>query len=266
MKDIILLAAGQNTKMFPFDLCTPKHLRNVLGKPLIRYNIESLRTFTDDPIHIMCLDDCRGMLADSLRDISNIHIHTIDKTQGTSDTVLSALPYVLSDSCVVLYADTYIEPQDLQRLYNAQDITVLAFPCTTATNDAICLDIDNDTVTTIGAHLRNETFSYVFGGFHLTKSYEEELVCTPEFFPGMKVGQAAPKERYIEASLYNYRKNHPVRAIIGQHEFFDIDKPWDLYELNLHVLKQTFAGISGNTLSPDSCIDPTAVIEGKLIM
>ena len=55
MREIIILAAGTGTKMFPYDMVGSKTMRPAAGIPIMGHMVHALRSFSGAPIHIMTL-------------------------------------------------------------------------------------------------------------------------------------------------------------------------------------------------------------------
>ncbi|MEA4911573.1 MAG: NTP transferase domain-containing protein [Oscillospiraceae bacterium] len=263
MKEIIILAAGEGKKMFPFDLCANKAARKVMGTPLLLYNIRALRALTDAPIRIITLDKYKGTLSEIVRNVPGVGVETVERTRGTADTLLAAMETSAAQEFIALYADTLLAPADVKRLWEAPSPSALVFSLDVPQGERICCNLSGSRIAAIGAHHRGDAMTHCFGGFALPAAFARELRCTPEYFPNMKCGEGAPCERYLEAALSQYMANGgAVAAVEGAEKLFDIDKPWQLLEANMAVLAAECGKLTANELAEGASIDPSARIGG----
>lgn len=263
MREIILLAAGRGSKMFPYDAVGSKTMRAVAGESILAHMVYSLREFTAAPIHIVTLHCHSGAVGLSFECVEGVRVHTMEQSGGTAETLLEGLRYVEGEDILALYGDTWINPEDLKMLYHRSAPAALCYPLNGERSmDWLCAAVEGGTVSAIGAHHRGERMTHRLAAFALPTSFARRLELTPEYFPGMKVGEGAPLERYVEAALSVSLPQCPLAAVEGKGRYFDVDKPWHLLELNEHLVHRLCGALTENTLGEGSTVSPLADVRG----
>lgn len=202
MREIIILAAGTGTKMFPYDMVGSKTMRPVAGIPIMGHMVHTLRSFSGAPIHIMTLKKYYGATALYFEGMDGVQVHALDQSGGSADTLLAGMRLVSGGDVLVVSGDTWIDPQDLKALHSRSGPAALCCPLNGERSmDWICARLDGGRVAEIGAHHRGGSMTHRLAAFVLPVSFARRLELTPEYFPGMKVGEGAPMERYVEAAL-----------------------------------------------------------------
>jgi bifunctional UDP-N-acetylglucosamine pyrophosphorylase/glucosamine-1-phosphate N-acetyltransferase len=261
MREVIILAAGRGSKFFPFDKVGSKTMRPVGCKPLLAHLVDSIRTFCEATVHLVTLEEYQGTIASYFEDHKNVIVHTIKESGGSAETLLEGWSHTSADSLMVLHGDTIIDKESLRRLWEAEAPSVLVFPVRGRASDWICCSIETGCIKAIGAHHRGKEMTHQMAGFVVPRSFEKNLFNTPEYFPGMKVGQGAPHERYVEAALSRYLRKNRITAIEALC-YFDIDKPWQLLEANQDWVNRECGALSSHVLGEGSSIDSSADIRG----
>ncbi|MDR1307881.1 MAG: NTP transferase domain-containing protein [Treponema sp.] len=264
MREIIILAGGRGSKMFPFDKVGSKTMRPLGNRPLLVRMVDTLRSFTGDPVHIVTLEEFAGTIAAAFADYGAVFVHPLQETNGSAETLLAGLGHIESETFLVLHGDTLVDGESLRTLWNAAAPSVLVYPVQGSPSDWICCIPEDGRLKEIGAHHRGSAMTHQMAGFVLPRSFRTALLYTPEYFPGMKAGEGAPRERYLEAALSLYLAKNPVAALPGRGLFFDIDKPWHLGEANRALVEQECAGLGTAELGEGSSIDAAADIRGSV--
>jgi bifunctional UDP-N-acetylglucosamine pyrophosphorylase/glucosamine-1-phosphate N-acetyltransferase len=262
MREIIILAAGRGSRMFPFDKVGSKTMRPAGNRPVLVRLVDTLRGFTEDPVHIVTLEEYGGAVSAAFADHRAVFIHRIQKTDGSADTLLEGLSHVESETFLVLHGDTVVDGESLCMLWSGGAPSVLVYPAQGRSSDWICCIPEGGRIGAIGAHHRGDAMTHQMAGFVFPRDFRKTLLCTPEYFPGMKAGEGAPRERYLEAALSLYLEKNHVAALSGGGLFFDIDKPWHLPEANRALAERECAGLVASELGEGSSIDAAADIRG----
>ncbi|WP_439877464.1 bifunctional UDP-N-acetylglucosamine diphosphorylase/glucosamine-1-phosphate N-acetyltransferase GlmU [Pseudomonas prosekii] len=110
--EIVILAAGQGTRM---RSALPKVLHPIAGNSMLGHVIHSARQLDPQRIHVVI-----GHGADAVRDrlaADDLNFVLQDKQLGTGHAVAQAVPFIKSDTVLILYGDVpLIEVETLQRL------------------------------------------------------------------------------------------------------------------------------------------------------
>lgn len=110
--EIIILAAGKGTRMCS---ALPKVLHSIAGKTMLGHVIDTARKLAPQKIHVVI-----GHGADQVKELfaaDDIHFVLQEQQLGTGHAVSMAMPFVQSDTVLVLYGDVpLIESGTLERL------------------------------------------------------------------------------------------------------------------------------------------------------
>jgi len=110
--EIVILAAGQGTRM---RSALPKVLHPIAGNSMLGHVIHSARQLDPQRIHVVI-----GHGSDAVRErlaADDLNFVLQDKQLGTGHAVAQAVPFIESDTVLILYGDVpLIEVETLQRL------------------------------------------------------------------------------------------------------------------------------------------------------
>ena len=114
----IILSAGEGSRMRPLTLTKPKTMLPVAGKPIIQYNIESLRNngITDILLIVRYKEE---MVRDYFGDGSDFGVNITYKTQKDFLGTANAISYgedFIEDSLIVLNGDIILDDEIINQL------------------------------------------------------------------------------------------------------------------------------------------------------
>ncbi len=202
-------------------------------------------------------------MSHSCTSFPGITVHSMDRSDGTAQSLLEGFSYLIGEDAMVLYGDTWIDPQDLQRLWEQPAPAALVYPLgVERAVDWICASLSEGFLASIGAHHRGNGMTHRLAAFVLPVTFSKHLLITPEYFPNMKVGEGAPHEPYLEAALSCALPEMPVVCIEGTGAYFDVDKPWHLLQLNTYLVHRRCGQLTGHICEEGSSISPAATIKG----
>jgi UDP-N-acetylglucosamine diphosphorylase / glucose-1-phosphate thymidylyltransferase / UDP-N-acetylgalactosamine diphosphorylase / glucosamine-1-phosphate N-acetyltransferase / galactosamine-1-phosphate N-acetyltransferase len=265
VKSAIILAAGKGSKMFPFNAVRSKTTIKIAGKPLIRYNIESIMAMGIEEIVIVVNEEHQREIENLLSDIENVKFVCDQTNLGSAESLVKGAEK-LSDTkdVLVLYGDTIVEQKDIENLVNSIKPAVLLKNLEESSRNWIGASIENGFVQSIGAHYRGNSITHQFAGFYFDDTLLDYVKRTPDYFPDVKVGVGVPKERYIEAGLLKSLENVILNAIECSGYFFDIDKPWHMLEANQFMVNHFCNELQENQLAEGATISANATIHGHV--
>ena len=121
----IILSAGEGSRMRPLTLTKPKTMLPVAGKPIIQYNIESLRDngITDILLIVRYKEE---MVRDYFGDGSDFGVNITYKTQKDFLGTANAISYgedFIEDSLIVLNGDIILDKENYI-IYNETELFV----------------------------------------------------------------------------------------------------------------------------------------------
>ena len=114
----IILSAGEGSRMRPLTLTKPKTMLPVAGKPIIQYNIESLRNngITDILLIVRYKEE---MVRDYFGDGSDFGVNITYKTQKDFLGTANAISYgedFIEDSMIVLNGDIILDDEIINEI------------------------------------------------------------------------------------------------------------------------------------------------------
>lgn len=267
VKCAIILAAGKGSKMFPFNAVRSKTSIKIAGKPLIRYNIESIIAMGIEEIVVVANEEHQREIENLLSDIENVKFVTDQTNLGSAESLVKGAEILSNtEDFLVLYGDTIVEQKDLEKLVNAKKPAVLFKRLEETSRNWIGANMENGFIKSIGAHYRGDSITHQFAGFRFDESLLDEMKRTPDYFPNVKVGVGVPKERYIEAALLKSIEKIKLHAIECNGYFFDIDKPWHMLEANEFMVNHFCDALQENHLAEGATISKNATIHGYVKM
>lgn len=262
IKNVVILCAGNGTKMWPYSEIRNKVMVPVANKPLISYNVDALFRLGVDKITIVT-GKYPGEIANYFSAHSKITFINAPQSKGTAESLLAAKEQITdSEPYAVLYGDTIVDIEDLKTLLNAQANSVLL-----AKSDEPCLNfiggaIEECKLKSILGHAR-DSINHSFTGFVFNKDAFKYLSETREFMRDLQVGTMPVMERFIESALSDMMNaGHSFNAFECANPFYDLDKPWHLLEASQQIVTSECSKLTQNELGEGSTIDPTADIRG----
>lgn len=261
MRDVIILAAGDNTKFWPYTQSN-KVLFPVVNKPLIQHTVDSLIEIQCTRIFIAAKRHPEELKA-LFRNTPQVKIFEINQSKGTADTLLQCLDH-LSETFTVLYGDVYYEKELLQDfVLKASTPTLAVTSLEDDPKDVIGLELNGNQFIRFGAHERGQLIKHAAYAFCLDQSIRPYLMNNPHRFSQLKVGVGSPLESYLEESLQMFHDDHQsLKVSLYVQKCIDIDKPWHGLMLNASILKQMGESLHASFVQDCTIIDQSASING----
>jgi len=260
--DAIILSAGNGTRLWPYADIRPKSLVPVAGKPLIDYNISTLKKSGINRI-LIGAGKLHEQISRYYRKDKYVQIIPVGQTRGSAETLKTVLQSCDSKPVLVLWGDTIIDENDLNSLIKAEVGTALLSPLgNEKTGDWITCNIQNGVVSGFLGHPRNEG-THRLAAVSIDTNFFPYLDINPGYFPDIQVGMMPPEEFYLEISLADFIKDGcNLKALETTGDYFDIDKPWQLMGINNIMVEKLCSELTANDLSENASIDSSAFIKG----
>jgi len=242
----IILTAGEGTRMRPLTITKPKTMLQVGGKPILQYNVESLRDAGVLNI-TMVVGYHEEVIKDHFKDGSHLGVNITYVTQvdrlGTAHAIGSARGLV-EGSFLILNGDIIVDPillKDLIEKYrseNARSVLVLtevedpsSFGVVEIVGDEIIKIVEKPAPGEAPSNLIN-------AGIYL---FDDEIFNAIDLTVKSKRG-----EYEITDSLQIQMDNgDKVLGIKSKNNWIDIGRPWELLDVNEHFLKELKMDIQG---------------------
>jgi bifunctional UDP-N-acetylglucosamine pyrophosphorylase/glucosamine-1-phosphate N-acetyltransferase len=261
MKTAIILAAGKGTKMWPYDKSRPKGMLPLGNIPLIDHQVKALQGAGIKKI-VLAAHYHIDQFAHYFRNRQEIEIVDVGPTRGTVDSLKLVLQKVQPERFLALYGDVFVHPEDLALLDNVEGYKALVHPHQDNASSYIGCSIKNNRVLNIIAHSRENT-SHHFLAFSFPYSIKKYLDTAAGGFQKVEVGMMVPDENFLENVLIDLMQDgHDIEALETRHFAMDLDKPWQLLEVNWHIAEALGTEWTSHRLEEGATIDATASIKG----
>ncbi|UJG42487.1 MAG: NTP transferase domain-containing protein [Candidatus Heimdallarchaeum endolithica] len=260
----VILAGGEGRELFPLTQTKPKPMIKLLGKPILQYIIEELKTLGVTKILIVT-----GYKGEQIKDYFkkgsefglSISYAKQSKENDIKSAFLAAKKYLANDNeFLLLFSDIIAEKGLIQRTLNAYENTqadmAMALTLKGDTGNFGVVEIDyKGYVKSVGLATETDTKSnYIDAGcFVLKTTIFDELETQPNI----------PKS--INARI---KKGDKVIAAIWEKEWIDIGKPWNIIEANRLLLsKLTESRIASNvTIESNVVLKNVVIIDENTII
>ncbi len=245
----IILTAGEGTRMRPLTTTRPKTMLITGGKPLIQYNIESLRDAGIKDITLV-VGYKHEVIEDYFGDGSEFGVninYALQKGQhGTAHAIGSAEEYI-DESFIVLNGDIIVSYDLIRNLIEKY---------ATRTNNnvkAVLTLIEVDDPSNYGiVSMENDKIVKI-----IEKPDKEEApsklanagiyLFSPEIFEAIKKTELSQRNEYeITDSLQiELDNNWEILGLISNEPWMDVGRPWELLKCNQDFLEKMEEDIQG---------------------
>ncbi len=250
----VILAAGQSSRMYPFENDIHKSMIRIMEKPILYYTIEALKR--SKIFDLIVVTNGRSKTEEYFGDGKKFGVsirYVLQKNpEGAGDALLLADKYITDDFFLLnashVEVDTFIKD-----LLKAKDkytqAVLLAKKKTTGVMQGV-LKFEGRKVEEIveKPKIGEEPSSMCVVGIYL---FEKDF---------LKTLRNTPKEHYqLEMAISSYTKNNSVIFFETSKETVTLKYPWDLLEIKKYLFKSLKRSISGK-----SKIAKTAEIIGEV--
>ncbi|KZX12068.1 bifunctional sugar-1-phosphate nucleotidylyltransferase/acetyltransferase [Methanobrevibacter filiformis] len=257
----VILSAGEGTRMRPLTLTKPKTMLPVAGKPIIQYNIEALRDSGITDI-LLIVNYKEEFVKDYFKDGSEfgvtISYTTQKKLSGTANAIGYAEKFVEDNDFIVLNGDIILDNELIKEIiteykqYTPDTIMVLTevedpspFGVVEIKDKIIKSIIEKPKKEEAPSNLIN-TGIYVFN-----KDIFKKIAKTEKSRRG---------EYEITDSLsMQIADKKIIQGYITDKKWLDVGRPWELIEINEHLIKEIKQNIKGT-------VEKGATIHGNIFL
>jgi len=255
----LILAAGRGERLRPLTDNRPKPLLPVCNRPLIDYQILTLKKYGIDEIGLVV-----GYRHELIRKHLNGYQFFRDACTGTASAVHAARDF-LDEDFLLVYGDVFfdapidavVSTEDSMAVYRVEDVSRFG---AVRFEGGRLLDIVEKGRAGPG---------YINAGiYHLSPDILDFIEHTPQSERG---------EYELTSSLVAYARKRPVSVFPIEGYWSDIGHPWDYLDVNMHVLRKVGLSIGKDTevwrsatirkpaLIGDGCTIKNCVIEGSVV-
>ena len=250
----IILSAGEGSRMRPLTLTKPKTMLPVAGKPIIQYNIESLRDngITDILLIVRYKEEIvRNYFGDGSDFGVNISYKTQKDFLGTANAISYGEDFI-DDSIIVLNDEiiheiikkyNYLSPDTLMLLTEVEDPS--AFGVVEIENGNIKNIVEKPKREEAPSNLVNAGI-YIFNKDIFDKIRETEISERGEY-------------EITDSVSLQIEDNKTVIGHKTSKDWIDVGRPWELIEVNEELIGKLKTEIKGT-------VEAGAVIHGEVFL
>lgn len=256
----IILSAGEGSRMRPLTLTKPKTMLPVAGKPIIQYNIESLRDngITDILLIVRYKEE---MVRNYFGDGSDFGVNIFYKTQKDFLGTANAISYgedFIDDSIIVLNGDiilydeiiheiikkyNYLTPDTLMLLTEVEDPSAFGV-----------VEIENGNIKSIVEKPKREEApsNLVNAGIYIFNK---------DIFDKIRKTEISERGEYeiTDSVSLQIKDNKTVIGHKTSKDWIDVGRPWELIEVNEDLIGKLKTEIKGT-------IEDGAFIHGEVFL
>ncbi len=232
MKQAVILAAGEGSRLRPFTVNKPKAMIYIAGKPIIRYVIESLAGVGIREI-ILIAGHKREQIFDYVGDGSQFGVEvryiSQDKQLGTADALMKARG-VTDSEFLVLPGDKLIAPETLARIVQSQPLSILVKRGDNPSRYGVVF-VDRGRITGIYEKPSFPLSNLINTGIYIFNNDIFDYIGSKLDIPDV-INEMLDEEK-------------PVSIVETDQPWLDVVYPWDILSLNSEILRNISAEQGG---------------------
>lgn len=256
----IILSAGEGSRMRPLTLTKPKTMLPVAGKPIIQYNIESLRDNGINDI-LLIVRYKEEIVRNYFGDGSDFGVNISYKTQKDFLGTANAISYgedFIDDSIIVLNGDIILDDEIIHEIikkynYLSPDTLMLLTEVEDPSAFGV-VEIENGNIKNIVEKPKREEApsNLVNAGIYIFNK---------DIFDKIRETEISERGEYeITDSLsLQIEDNKTVIGHKTSKDWIDVGRPWELIEVNEELIGKLKTEIKGT-------VEAGAVIHGEVFL
>ena len=256
----IILSAGEGSRMRPLTLTKPKTMLPVAGKPIIQYNIESLRDngITDILLIVRYKEE---MVRNYFGDGSDFGVNIFYKTQKDFLGTANAISYgedFIDDSIIVLNGDIILDDEIIHEIIKKYNyLTPDTLMLLTEVEDPSAfgvVEIENGNIKNIVEKPKREEApsNLVNAGIYIFNK---------DIFDKIRETEISERGEYeiTDSVSLQIEDNKTVIGHKTSKDWIDVGRPWELIEVNEELIGKLKTEIKGT-------VEAGAVIHGEVFL
>lgn len=256
----IILSAGEGSRMRPLTLTKPKTMLPVAGKPIIQYNIESLRDngITDILLIVRYKEE---MVRNYFGDGSDFGVNIFYKTQKDFLGTANAISYgedFIDDSIIVLNGDIILDDEIIHEIIKKYNyLTPDTLMLLTEVEDPSAfgvVEIENGNIKSMVEKPKREEApsNLVNAGIYIFNK---------DIFDKIRKTEISERGEYeiTDSVSLQIKDNKTVIGHKTSKDWIDVGRPWELIEVNEDLIGKLKTEIKGT-------IEDGAFIHGEVFL
>ena len=256
----IILSAGEGSRMRPLTLTKPKTMLPVAGKPIIQYNIESLRDngITDILLIVRYKEEIvRNYFGDGSDFGVNISYKTQKDFLGTANAISYGEDFI-DDSIIVLNGDIILDDEIIHEIIKKYNyLTPDTLMLLTEVEDPSAfgvVEIENGNIKNIVEKPKREEApsNLVNAGIYIFNK---------DIFDKIRETEISERGEYeiTDSVSLQIEDNKKVIGHKTSKDWIDVGRPWELIEVNEELIGKLKTEIKGT-------VEAGAVIHGEVFL
>ena len=256
----IILSAGEGSRMRPLTLTKPKTMLPVAGKPIIQYNIESLRDngITDILLIVRYKEEIvRNYFGDGSDFGVNISYKTQKDFLGTANAISYGEDFI-DDSIIVLNGDIILDDEIIHEIIKKYNyLTPDTLMLLTEVEDPSAfgvVEIENGNIKSIVEKPKREEApsNLVNAGIYIFNK---------DIFDKIRKTEISERGEYeiTDSVSLQIKDNKTVIGHKTSKDWIDVGRPWELIEVNEDLIGKLKTEIKGT-------IEDGAFIHGEVFL
>ncbi len=256
----IILSAGEGSRMRPLTLTKPKTMLPVAGKPIIQYNIESLRDNGINDI-LLIVRYKEEMVRNYFGDGSDFGVNIFYKTQKDFLGTANAISYgedFIDDSIIVLNGDIILDDEIIHEIIKKYNyLTPDTLMLLTEVEDPSAfgvVEIENGNIKSIVEKPKREEApsNLVNAGIYIFNK---------DIFDKIRKTEISERGEYeiTDSVSLQIKDNKTVIGHKTSKDWIDVGRPWELIEVNEDLIGKLKTEIKGT-------IEDGAFIHGEVFL
>jgi len=271
VKTAIILAAGEGTKIVPYQETRQKAALPVANVPAVRRLAADLQALGFSRF-VVVVGHRKEQVRHALAGVEGVVFVEQPRLEGTAPAVLLALHYVEDEPYLVVYGDIVLARENLQQLIErfgstGAEAAALVQPLERERSlDWICARVSEDRLQRVMGHPRRGEHR-LCGVYAFRSSATDYLARNPGVIRDVNVGGMPPMEADVAASLdVMLDEGREVLAVPTVDFFVDMDKPWHILHANRRASEYMFRHIETDSIHPTARVSEKANIQGRIIL
>lgn len=256
----IILSAGEGSRMRPLTLTKPKTMLPVAGKPIIQYNIESLRDngITDILLIVRYKEEIvRNYFGDGSDFGVNISYKTQKDFLGTANAISYGEDFI-DDSIIVLNGDIILDDEIIHEIikkynYLSPDTLMLLTEVEDPSAFGV-VEIENGNIKNIVEKPKREEApsNLVNAGIYIFNK---------DIFDKIRETEISERGEYeiTDSVSLQIEDNKKIIGHKTSKDWIDVGRPWELIEVNEELIGKLKTEIKGT-------VEAGAVIHGEVFL
>lgn len=271
----IVLAAGEGSRIWPYNEVRNKCAVPVANKAAVRHTVEALIAVGVKQI-IAVVGERKESIHHALGDLAEVRFVDQGGGKGTANATLAGLQKVEGEGAVlVVYGDVLCVEENFRALLGEYAAKQPIAACLTADlegedgQDWICVSVHQGKVAGVVGHARSGRGLRMAGVYVLSPQAIPYVRRNPGIVTSVPVGGMPPYEAELAQSIQMMvSEGREVLAVEATHVCVDLDKPWHITRANHEMVPYLFERLvaSGKTMGKGAQIDESAEIRGQVVL